>query len=641
MEDSSISDKGPGNVQKPTPSGLSQPSPVQIPISPDDDYNYEDLGSVSEDQPTRPILPTNTKRIAWRETETANNESVAADSTDGRLFNTNIFEREAGGRRAKLPDREVDISDQAIIFEKNVQVSRYARQAREWIRERRSKVRNLNDAKQITKVRHILLAWTKSSQQSALIFNEINSIDQSDYNSEDCVIWQHSEVDSLSIAKFTDLVNQSRPSLNTGQLHLMHRLLKRVRERAERPFFGGKYLEPVSMRYDAVNRFEISADDHCTFLAFPYFALEPMRNLKKSAVGDEHPPRSLIQCTFRLYNAHERDKSQSVKLLKGGLLRSGVENMRQGQSRIRAKIGDRIFYVPQIWCLIVNSGHILTAGTISDFHLRADSIEINEVTAPPYDRERRLVRIHFMTPRGQESLTYPLQQCNSWYGLLNKQQDIRCHLEKIHHYDKSRKYKLKFDGKLIEPWTWTTILEDSGEKVLNIEMELVIPVINISGTELPQSKSTENNIPKKDDEVVEGPKEVSITSAFLAWEYFDGLGTSQIARRPVEMILNGICQSLPATLHGQSESTSSQSPDSRSQFSFRTKSPELIIVGMSPTMHDVETIETAHDKFRARSKQFAHYFIPLSHNKESESALQFFWGMVCEIWLLVCNEYRC
>lgn len=154
------------------------------------------------------------------------------------------------------------------------------------------------------------------------------------------------------------LVNECQSQGRTvSEQGLTRRLLKRVRNVAEREFVGGRFLTPLALRYDNQDDSRYNVDKTCIFFSFPFFLitnLEFRKHFEKDNL--EHPARTLLQSHYRLNRTVDRDQDQCISRLKSGAIATSInvsDNGRQGRSRPAIK--DLIF-VPQLWGIIDGLG---------------------------------------------------------------------------------------------------------------------------------------------------------------------------------------------------------------------------------------------------------------------------------------------
>ena len=223
--------------------------------------------------------------------------------------------------------------------------------------------------------------------------------------------------------------------LSKSEVFLTRRLLKRLRTVAERPFAGGRYLTPLTLRYDSQDVSRYTVDKTCIFFSFPYLAMATPDFREHFSKGDnKHPARTLLQSHYRLNNTTNRDKFQCIRLLKDHEVRSCVNDGDEGdKSSPQAEKTQLLLYVPQFWGIIVGLGMdfrkkrnsfldmaklldtMITSGPLNDRSLLGSAIKIEDRKPPPTGYQLSLVRILFYRQNRLEDLIYPISQCNSWF----------------------------------------------------------------------------------------------------------------------------------------------------------------------------------------------------------------------------------
>ena len=117
------------------------------------------------------------------------------------------------------------------------------------------------------------------------------------------------------------------------------RLLNRVQKHEQR-YVHGRYLEPMTLTYEAEDLTQKPVNDTVTFLCFPYFDLGQLLNPNRKSEDHTHPVRSLLQTQSRLESTLRRDESQVIQQTQSV----------PGRSQIMC------IHVPQLWALIINKG---------------------------------------------------------------------------------------------------------------------------------------------------------------------------------------------------------------------------------------------------------------------------------------------
>jgi len=145
--------------------------------------------------------------------------------------------------------------------------------------------------------------------------------------------------------------------VSKGQRGLTRRLLKRVRNVAERDFVGGRFLTPVALRYDNQDISRYTVDKTCIFFSFPYF-LVAKPGLRKHFARDDpwHPPRTLLQSHYRLNKTVDRDEDQCISLLKDGTTASLIDAPNRPKQPWSGRAIDNLVFVPQFWGIIDGLG---------------------------------------------------------------------------------------------------------------------------------------------------------------------------------------------------------------------------------------------------------------------------------------------
>jgi hypothetical protein len=217
--------------------------------------------------------------------------------------------------------------------------------------------------------------------------------------------------------------------VDSGVKDLTRRLLKRVWATDERDFIGGKFLIPGATRYDGQSK----NDDEkpCTFFNFPYFSVErphtkTQPHVQPAGGNLEHPVRTLLQSRYRLEATDARDQDQSITKLTRREVNTCI---RPSSNYARQDVNNKskpIIHVPQLWCLSLSGDVMVTSGCISETDLRGSSVMTREtnVRMPQAGPGPPLVRILLEHSGKQQPFLYPTDQCDWWFGLLNKQRQI-------------------------------------------------------------------------------------------------------------------------------------------------------------------------------------------------------------------------
>ena len=448
-------------------------------LAPNNDWAYQDRGLPPEKEPTKERASRDQSAAATPVSGVSDDEEYALEDVK-----PNVYQTTAGRRRAKVPDKE-DGSVEPTGVQSNGNASNQqqngaptGRRPSRWEDFKAAAIGSAAaSVAEETKLRYVTLHWEKKKIQGLekIVLNARvpQRVVKSQVESQNYVSWQHCRRDSLTLKKLEDLVNEAKAQgVQESEFGLTLRLLKRVRLESERPFVGGSFLTPRALRYDSLDSSRYSADKCCIFVAFPYFAVgnaPPKASFVN--LGKEHPTRTLLQSIYRLNNTLERDQIQCIRMLTRKELRSCIEAEESDLSKISRKVKEELIYVPQLWALILGLDRLVTLGSISDRSLQGRGIEVKEEQNPVNRKRCSLVRIRFKNQRRVEDLTYPIEQCTSWFGLVNKQQQLRKVLTKEKESSDPRKYKLLINGRVIEASTWASIQRSAESEVLDLWME--------------------------------------------------------------------------------------------------------------------------------------------------------------------------
>lgn len=640
-------------------------------LSPDDGYNYHDQGPSPEDVDTR-------ERVRARDgpvNPIANTAAVDTQEEDADhvLDRLSIFERHAGGRRAKIPDEENQMNGvvHADDQPKSPAESTPHDLTSPWKGRTKSSGSISTESSGKTKRRHVMLHWEKEAVEGAqrLVLSAKVPTEKYKSESQNHVVWQHSEVDNMTVDRLESLVTQAKSQgLQESEIGLTRRLLKRVRKKAERAFVGGSFLAPLALRYDILDGSKYSVDKCCIFLAFPYFAVDGLQPRKLFTKGGlEHPTRTLLQSSYRLNDTAERDKFQCIRMLRREILRSCIDASERDLAQVSRKVKEELIYVPQLWMLVLGLDQMITTGPISDSALQGKFIKVKDQTMPMETRRCSLVRISFMNQGRQEDITYPIEQCASWFGLLNKHQQVRGILKKDKEKVDPKDYIMQVQGHVLNNRTWPSVQHSAQNEVLNIWMntpKAKIPKVSFNKADSDsefgsqQAHDTSNEWDPDQGSSVGAPtvfeklKVVPVLSAFFEWRILDEFGEADDCplNDKLNRFLNAIYRSLPAAVRrGPNEppdAAARAAPDARPGTTVR---PRLSVEGK--TLIEVNSL--AQEIVRSRSgseasttlnlytacKKLLDYFLPGTHGEQC-APIQLYWGAIHEIMVRVSGRIR-
>ena len=650
--------------------GLSATPSQSNSLSPDDGYDYHDTGPAPEDEPTKERENDNLTKA--RPPSHSDPKGVEGAGRILEEVKTNVYERHLGHRRAKVPDPEnptITFSDGGPIPTQpapKVQAKPAPKvQGSLWRRFKGPSRTITLETGNEKKIRHVKLHWEKDKQggEERFLLNAILQNPDARSEPQNHVIWQHSNIDNLRIDLLENIVTQSRSQgLQNSEVGLTRRLLKRVRRRAERAVVGGSFLDPLALRYDILDDSKYSVDKCCIFLGFPYFAVQKAKAKRGFAKGSpEHPTRTLLQSAYRLNDTLEQDKFQSIRMLKQETLKSCIDATEDDKTQISRKVTEELIHVPQLWALTLGLDRLITNSPISDEALQGRSIKVKDSANVRQSQRCSLVRISFMNHGRVEDLTYPIEQCASWFGLLNKHQQIRAILKQEKERADPKDYMLEIQGRIIEDNIWASVQKMAQGEVLKIWMKTpkpskkANPKISVKNADTDSESGSKtahesdeaslldeeplSDAPAAFDKLVDVP----VISSFLAWPILDEFGEPD--ESPLEdklnRFLNAIYRSLPVRLAGRAD----EAPTDNARAGYNTKAglgarPKLTFDGKTLTDiensfrsvssdHVGEDTSVAQKITRAYIKLF-YYFLPKDVDEQS-APVQLFWGAVVEL----------
>ena len=641
-------------------------------LSPDDGFDYHDQGPSPEDEPTK-------ERANIKDgprNSTINTPGVDAQGEDEEhVFDSwepSIYERHAGSRRAKIPDEENQIN--GVVHADHDAVSptkpNPPERTSRWRGPRKSSEPISTKSSQKAKLRHVLLHWEKEEVEGAqrLILNARAPTVNGKGELQNHVVWQHSELDNMSFDKLESLVIQAKSQgLQESEIGLTRRLLKRVRKMAERAFVGGSFLAPLALRYDMLDSSKYRVDTCSIFLAFPYFAMDKVQSRKSFTKGSlEHPARTLLQSCYRLNDTAERDRFQCVKMLKREILRSCIDAPNADLAQVSRNVRDELIYVPQLWALVLGLDKMITIGSISDAALQGKSIMVKDQTASTGTKYCSLIRIHFMNQGRLEDLTYPIAQCASWFGLLNKHQQIRGILKKDKEKLVPKDYRMVIRGQVLESRTWASVQRSVKDEVLNIWMKtpkMKVPKVSFSEADS-NSESGSRQAHSTDDEsdpdqrssssapaAFEKLNVVPLISPFFEWRILDEFGEPDecpLHEKP-NRFLNAIYRSLPAATGGGANEPPSASTRAAQKIRHGIAARAKLSIN-GKTSNDVGSFVRSTVPSRSGSmspmplklygacERLFGYFLSKTHNEQS-APIQLFWGTIHEIMVRLSDRF--
>lgn len=403
----------------------------------DDSQDYHDAGP--SNTPTKNKEERSKSNPSPQRSEISTTLDASEDDIYSEGIKSNIYEKETGGTRAKIPDEEHQTNGVQIVGSgpslppgSTTGLARKRRRDRLRLSSQVLVTPPIRDPDKTT-LTHVMLQWEKEEVDDAQRFVLNTKPPASLLKVENSIIWQHSEFEDIKLSELEPLINQLRSTgLQESEIGLTGRLLKRVKLVSERAFVGGSFLTPTAIRYDMLDDSRYSKDKCCIFLGFPYFAVaRPQKGRVYDKGDDEHPTRTLLQSHYRLNQTVERDRSQCVSTLDGETLRACVEAPKKDTIHLSRKKTEELIYVPQLWAVIMGLGRrrvpyhrkdvltlkdrMVTAGPISGLALRGSAVTLKDDAKTSQMDQCSFVRISFLHRGMLEELTYPLGQCASWF----------------------------------------------------------------------------------------------------------------------------------------------------------------------------------------------------------------------------------
>ncbi|KAL8637729.1 MAG: hypothetical protein Q9226_009087, partial [Calogaya cf. arnoldii] len=507
-----------------------------------------------------------------------------------------------------------------------------------------------------TKLRRVLLNWGKEHIDGSqrIVLNAASGAVYPAQKPLNSVLWQHSDYDDNTLEELEMLVSQLKSSgLQDSEVGLTKRLLKRVQLVTERAFVGGSFLSPTAIRYDMLNDSRYGGDKCCAFLNFPYLAVMTAQKTMAFGRGDSrHPTRTLLQSRYRLNETGDRDDSQCIRMLDARSLKSCIKDPRAGTTWPTGKGDDKLIYVPQLWALIMGRDHMVTVGPLSDQALEGSTIELRDGTVINATQRCTLVRISFLNRGIPEEVTYPLEQCASWFGLLNKHQEIRNALRRGKEKAAPMEYPLYVGQHILSGTTWASVQRSASGDILELWMETPKPPkvkLNDSdgesGSEAGKPSGAEDE-PFAEERrtshatsaVFKKLDDVPIVRSFLEWRVLDDFGETDGCRvdHQASRFLNAIYCWLPAICSPEESDTGT--PGARGNRTVKSPGnsrPKISIQGKSRQdaddlafiiSYDKDGFSVEQDLYRESSRLLA-YFVSKRYDKDA-APIRLYWGLV-------------
>ncbi|KAL8704098.1 MAG: hypothetical protein Q9201_002732 [Fulgogasparrea decipioides] len=582
-----------------------------------------------------------------------------------KKLDADLYERETKGTRARFPDRDhSSIRGPALspVSGTPSQLSSSSSTSRRHDRRRRNDKlipTTPSRAADKTRPRRVALNWRKElvdSIQQIILTANVSPVDPR-LEPHNSVTWQHSNFEDIKLLELETLVTGlTEFGLQDSEVGLTKRLLKRVRLVSERAFVGGSFLTPTAIRYDMLNDSRYGADKCCAFLNFPFFAVRKAQKKAAFVKGDsKHPTRTLLQSRYRLNETIDRDDSQCIRMLDARSLKSCIKAPEAETAHLTRGGVDELIYVPQMWALIMGRDHMATAGPISDQALQGSTIGLRDHAALDTSQRCTLVRISFMNRGVPEEITYPLEQCASWFGLLNKHQQIRSALRQGKEETAPKDYPLQIGEHVLTDRTWASVQRSTDGEILRLWMETPKPPkVTVNNTDSESGSEAGQATEGEHESLAEARRTSKVTSAdfpsldrapvvkaFLTWRVVDDFGETDdrsVDEQP-KRFLNAIYETLPVTCAQEVSVSGAQTATSgRNSRSGRNPRPKISVTGKTRRDTDElgwersvgKTEISIEQKVYWASSRLLAYFVPAEYDKTS-APIQVFWGIIYEL----------
>lgn len=373
------------------------------------------------------------------------------------------------------------------------------------------------------------------------------------------IIWQHSDWESAKVDDMSSLASQLKQhGLEDSELGLTKQLLKEVQDTSQHAFVGGSFLSPTASRHDLIDNARYGKDRSCVFINFSYFTIHrPQTTMVCGEENLKHPTRTLFQSRYRLNWTKDKDRMQCIRMLKSQSLKSCIECPESETSHLSEENNNELIHVPQLWAMIIGRKHVVTLGPIGEQALQKSLVTLNNHPTTLTSRQSTVVKISFRNYGTSEEVTYSIEQCASWFELLNKHQEFLKRLLDPRNVPKTtpRRFCLRYENEVLIAERWALVQRGTHG---------VIGLLSVEAPE-PNSEYLElyaQEIGNGGDAARESPygrwkpklgwtaiAKVPVTKAFLAWRVVDDFDEAK--QSPVddqiERFLGAIHQSLVAT----------------------------------------------------------------------------------------------
>ncbi|KAF3156524.1 hypothetical protein TWF569_005510 [Orbilia oligospora] len=259
--------------------------------------------------------------------------------------------------------------------------------------------------------------------------------------------WVHFQNPVLNLEEFKEQVVRI-PGLEDHDLIILCDLFEKVKDKMERTYIHGKYLEEGAIRCDGKSGKECCA---VTFIVIPTLKLQPLelpsilRGQPKAFQSADHAPRPLMQTTVNMSSTLEEDKRQA-----------------SFSSKLVPK--DQAIHVVQTWVLVINDKLLVTYSPSTLEDIAGPSIEIED------GKQDDGVTIRVGTTFDGAHY-FPAEKCKTWF-------EFQAELKKVMRPSRYEHYKEKDavitckDGTILNSQNWAAKLGETRLKLFRLTLEL-------------------------------------------------------------------------------------------------------------------------------------------------------------------------
>ncbi|KAK6515001.1 hypothetical protein TWF506_007356 [Arthrobotrys conoides] len=259
--------------------------------------------------------------------------------------------------------------------------------------------------------------------------------------------WIHYQNPVLNLEEFREQVLRIS-DLEDHDLTILWDLFERVKDKMERTYIHGKYLEEGAIRCDGKSGKECCA---ATFIVIPALKLQPLelpsilKGQPKAFQSADHAPRPLMQTRVNMSSTLEEDKRQATF-----------------SSKLIPK--DQAIHVVQTWILVINDKLLVTYSSSALEDIAGPSIEIED------GKQDDGVTIRVGTTFDGAHY-FPAEKCKTWF-------EFQAELKKVMRPSRYENYKEKDaiitckDGTILNSQNWAAKLGETRLKLFRLTLEL-------------------------------------------------------------------------------------------------------------------------------------------------------------------------